>query len=192
MRALSSIACALCLLPSGLAAQVPPAAQQITAALLAAPEEKRDAATVLGFDRSGALVTLRQGSGDLVCLADTPGDDTFSVACYHESLEPYMARGRALREAGTTDGNEINRVRWSEADAGRLSMPDKPASLYVLSGGAFDVATGTAPGASLRWNIYVPWATAESTGLSDRPVAGGPWLMFGGTPGAHIMIVPVR
>jgi hypothetical protein len=44
----------------------------------------------------------------------------------------------------------------------------------------------------LRWVIYVPFATAETTGLSTKPVENGPWLMDPGTPGAHIMITPTR
>jgi hypothetical protein len=35
----------------------------------------------------------------------------------------------------------------------------------------------------------MPFATAEGTGLSVVPVAKGPWMMFSGTPKAHVMIV---
>jgi hypothetical protein len=44
------------------AAALPPADQQVAAAVLAAPEERRADATVLGYDASGALVTLRKGT----------------------------------------------------------------------------------------------------------------------------------
>ena len=41
--------------------------------------------------------------------------------------------------------------------------------------------------------IYVPFATAETTGLPVKPIPGGaPWLMNPGTGGAHIMINPPR
>ena len=41
--------------------------------------------------------------------------------------------------------------------------------------------------------LRVPFATAESTGLATKPIAGGtPWLMNPGTGGAHIMISPPR
>ena len=104
-----------------------------------------------------------------------------------------MERGRALRVEGVTEGGERNRIRWEEAEAGTLAMPEKPASLYILAGSAdvWDPATGEVDGASLRWVVYTPWATGESTGLSEMPVAGGPWLMFPGTPGAHIMVTPI-
>jgi hypothetical protein len=34
------------------------------------------------------------------CLASDPAVARFHVACYHHSLEPFMACGRALREQG--------------------------------------------------------------------------------------------
>jgi len=53
----------------------------------------------------------------------------------------------------------------------------------------FDPATNTVKDASLLAVVYIPGATPESTGLSARPRADGPWLMFPGTPKAHIMMV---
>lgn len=79
------------------ALRVPPPETQIAAAVQAAPEDRRAAAAVLGYDPAGQLVTLRAGTNDLVCLADDPRDEAFSVACYHKDLEPFMARGRELR-----------------------------------------------------------------------------------------------
>lgn len=183
---------------SGQPAQPAPAAPppspdvQIAAAVLAAPEDRRAAATVLGYDGKGGLVTLRKGTNELVCLADDPGAPGFSVACYHRDLEPYMARGRELRARGVTNQRAINDTRWKEVQAGSLKMPKEPRTLYVLSGKAYDAAGGTVADRYLRWVIYVPFATAETTGLATTPVENGPWLMDPGTPGAHIMITPVR
>src|SRR6266705_383782 len=96
-RGLSVGALALAL-GSGIAwAQVPPAPQQIAAALLAAPKGLREDATVLGYTSEGTLVVLRKGTGPMICLASNPKEEQFHVACYHRSLEPFMARGRALR-----------------------------------------------------------------------------------------------
>ena len=165
---------------------------QIAAAVLAAPEDRRAGATVLGYDTSGAVVTLRQGSNDLVCLGDDPRDDAFSVACYHKELEPFMARGRELRTQGVT-GKEREERRWKEIDAGTLKMPREPRTLHVLTGSAYDPASGKVTGSYLRWVVYTPYATAESTGLPTKAASpGAPWLMFPGTPGAHIMISPRR
>ena len=71
-------------------------------------------------------------------------------------------------------------------------MSREPLTLHVLTGSAFDPATGTIADPYLRWVIYTPFATPETTGLPIRPVPGGPWLMFPGTPTAHIMISPPK
>lgn len=170
---------------------IPPAREQITAAVQAAPEERRDGAAVLGYDAEGKLVTLREGTNDLICLADQPGDDSFSVACYHKDLEPYMARGRELLQQGI-QGRARNEYRWKEVEEGKLKMPREPRILYVLTGSGFDPASGTVKDAYLRWVIYLPFATPESTGLSTAAAPGKPWLMDPGTAGAHIMISPPR
>jgi hypothetical protein len=169
----------------------PPPDQQIAAAVQAAPEELRAGAAVLGYDAQGALTTLRKGANELICLADDPGNPAFSVACYHKDLEPFMARGRELKATGVT-GKERDQMRWKQIEAGTLPMSREPRTLYVLSGKGFDPASGTVTDPYRRWVIYCPFATAESTGLSTMPVPGGPWLMFPGGPGAHIMISPPR
>jgi hypothetical protein len=38
--------------------------------------------------------------------------------------------------------------------------------------------------------VYIPFATPGSTGLSATSVAGAPWIMYPGTPKAHIMFTP--
>ena len=177
--------------PIDAAAQTPSAAVQIAGAVQAAPPGDRDASTVFGFNPNGVMTTLRQGSNSLICLADDPSREGWNVACYHESLDPFMARGRELRGEGVTDAGELAQRRWAEADAGTLAMPEKPATLYVLTGDGFNAASGTVENGFERWVIYTPWATPESTGLSPQPSApGAPWLMFPGTAGAHIMITP--
>ena len=170
---------------------VPSDEDQVAAALHAAPAERREGATVLGWSADGSVRVLREGTNAMICLADNPADDEFSVACYHDSLEPYMRRGRELSAQGLR-GMERNHRRWEEAEAGTLAMPTEPATLYVLHGSGYDARTDAVTDPFLRWSIYIPGATPESTGLDTRPMPGAPWLMFPGTPGAHIMIVPPR
>ena len=171
------------------AGAVLPAAQQITAAVAAAPAEFRDGATVLGYDEAKKLVTLREGKGEMVCLADDPTDaQRFHVACYHKGLEPFMARGRSLRAEGVK-GDQVDTVRFKEIKSGALKMPSAPSSLYTLTGPptSFDPASGKVTGARWLYVVYIPGATAASTGLTDKAAPGIPWIMFPGTPKAHIM-----
>lgn len=168
---------------------IPPASEQLVAAVLPLPVPMRDSATVYGYAGDGRFVTLRHGSGDMVCLASDPKSARFHVACYHRSLEPFMARGRELRAQGIT-GERVDTVRFAEARAGLLRLPPGPALLYSLTGGTFDPVAGTVTGARPLFVVYIPNATAESTGLSARPLQNAPWIMLPGTPKAHIMFTP--
>lgn len=173
---------------------IPSKEVQIKSAVLAAPADKRDGATVYGYDSNGNFVQLRKGSNEMVCLADDPAQDGFSASCYHKDLEPFMARGRELRKAGK-DSKEIFETREREAKSGQLSMPNQPASLFVYSAPeeGFDRGTGDVKDGYLRYVVYIPFATAEGTGLPLKPEAPGmPWIMYPGTHGAHIMINPPR
>jgi hypothetical protein len=166
-------------------------ATQVAAAVRAAPEDRRDDASVYGYDPAGELVLLRLGSGDLICLADDPTDERFSVACYHRSLEPYMARGRELRAEGVED---TLAVRHEEIDAGTLAMPREPVAVYTLAGELelHDPQTGEVveERCTRVHAIYTPYATEASTGLPSSPAQpGGPWIMRPGTPSSHIMVV---
>lgn len=178
------------LFSSSLAAQVASPEDQIASSILAAPKDRRAAATVLGYNAKGEVVTLRKGANDLICLADDPAVKGLSVACYHKDLEPFMARGREL--AAKYKGKERHEVRWKEVDDGKIKMPREPRTLYVLTGTSFDSAKGAIIDSYLRWVIYAPYATPESTGLSTTASPGGPWLMYPGTAGAHIMISPPK
>jgi len=171
------------------AVDVAPPADQIASSILAAPKERRADATVLGYNDKGAVVTLRKGTNDMICLADDPSDKTFSVACYHKDLEPFMARGREL--AKDVKGKERHEARWKEVDEGKVKMPKEARMLYVLTGSGYDAAKGEVIDPYLRWVVYVPYATPESTGLTTTP-GPAPWLMYPGTAGAHIMISPPK
>jgi hypothetical protein len=173
------------------AAEVPPPDVQIAGAVQAAPAELRDGAAVLGFDAKGERVQLREGKNELICLATDPTKTAFNVACYHKDLEPFMARGRELLAQKVT-GAKRNEIRFKEVEEGKLKMPKEPRTLYVLTGSSFDSASGKVQDAYLRWVIYVPFATAQSTGLSTKASDGAPWLMSPGTAGAHIMISPPK
>ena len=184
------------LLPLPLAAQatpqVPTSTVQVASAVSPLPEEFRENATVLGYARDGrGLVPLRIGAGPFVCLASDPAAERFHVACYHQSLEPFMARGRELREQGTADA-QVDTVRYAEIESGELPMPRTPAALYSLTApdSMYDRNTGEVKGARRLYVVYIPFATSESTGLPAKPAPDQPWIMFPGTPKAHIMFFP--
>lgn len=167
---------------------------QIKTATLAAPEEFREGAMVYGFNEQGEMVVLREGTNQLVCIADDPERKGISVSCYSKKLEPFMARGRELTEEGKSEMERVE-IRGREAEAGELELTDMPAMTYILSGAEenYDVKTGELKEGHFRYVIYIPYATSESTGLPEKPFAPGmPWIMDPGTHRAHIMITPPK
>ncbi len=172
------------------AQDIPSKDWQIETAVLAAPEEFRSTATVLGYSPSGELITLKQGTGKMICLADDPQKKGFSVAAYSKELEDFMQRGRDLKKEGKTF-QEIFDIRENEVKSGKLNMPDK-STLFVLTG-EINSETNEIENTYLRYVVYIPYATSESTGLPlNPPGPGGPWIMDPGTHRAHIMITPPK
>jgi hypothetical protein len=173
-------------LPAQAPAAIAPPEQQIAAAVTALPDGLRAGAEVLGYTASDQLVQLRAGTNDMICLAPDPAAKAFHSACYHRSMEPFMARGRALRAQGVK-GPQVDTVRFAEVKSGKLKLPTHPAMLYQIFGGTFDPETGKVTGGSWLYVTYIPFATPATTGLSPKPTDKGPWIMFPGTPKAHIM-----
>ena len=190
------LAVALMIVPATLAAQdeaapvmIPTVEQQVAAAVLPLPESFRESATVMGYRTADKLEILRLEDGPMICLADNPSEERFHVACYHRSLEPFMARGRELRTQGISN---VDSVRYPEVESGKLPMPNR-AALWSMTGppGSMDYATMTpSEGVRALYVVYMPGATPESTGLPATPGPNSPWLMFPGTPKAHIMFIP--
>ncbi len=164
---------------------------QIKAAVSPAPDAMKEGAKVLGYDGSGNLTTLREGSNQLICIADNPQQDNFHVACYHKDLDPFMRRGRELKAKGLSR-EKVDSIRYREIEEGEIALPQKPMALYSLTGSknGFDYKTGMVKNVSSLYVIYIPYATEESTGLPKKPASkGAPWIMEPGTPWAHIMVM---
>lgn len=155
--------------------------EQIAETIRALPESLRDGATVIGYNQAGERVVLKKGTSDMICWADDPNSTdargAFFVLCFPKSLEPYIERGRELALEGVSD---VKSVLTSEIESGKIAMP-KLAVRYTLRGHA-------AEGALPLTVIHVPYMTAESTGLSSELDNFRPWLMYAGTPHAHIMV----
>lgn len=165
----------------------------LATALMAAPAESREGCTVIGYNMAGEFITFKEGTNEFICIADNPTQDGFSAACYHKSLEPFMARGRELKAEGKSHQEKFD-IREQEAKSGELQMGDPGATLHVYYAAKpmYNPETNEVQNAQYRYVVYMPWATSESTGLPASPVAPNhPWIMFPGTHAAHIMITPL-
>ena len=168
--------------------KIPNTVWEIETAVMALPEEHRSEAKVYGYDSNSELQILREGTNQYICIADNPKKEGFETAAYHQSLDNFMARGRELKIQGK-GFKEIFDIREKEVKSGKLKMPDKTI-LYVFSGDV-NPQTNEIENEYVRYVIYIPYATVESTGLPASPKAAGhPWIMNPGTHRAHIMITP--
>lgn len=188
-KALIAALAATILWPNGIAAQGS-ADDQIARAVMAAPETLRDEAMVLGYggtERPGdPLTLLRDGSNGVICLADDPAREGFHVACYHESLDPFMRLGRRLRAEGA-DRAAILDARFAALEAGEITAP--AAALWSVTATVdVDPTAGLPDGVRRLSVVYVPYAESRTLGLPTRPDGDSPWLMLPGTPWAHVMI----
>lgn len=172
------------------AQEIPTIDDQIKMAVLAAPADVKEGALVYGYNAKHELTVLRQGKNDLICLGDDPAVKGINVSCYHKDLEPFMARRRTLKAEGKNN-NELFQIGEEEVKNGKLMMPKNPTTLFVFTADEWDATTGVTKNSYVRSVIYIPFATAESTGLPLKPSAPGmPWIMDPGTHRAHIMINP--
>ena len=72
---------------------------------------------------------------------------------------------------------------------GRIVMPASAmlSSIFAESD-SFDALAGPPEKHGALDVIYLPFATRESSGISEQPAADRPWLMFPGKPWAHVML----
>lgn len=161
---------------------------EIAAAVLPLPDSMRTGARVLVY-RGADLVEVRAGSNEMICLGDDPAHKGLQVSCYHKSLEPFMAKGRELRAAGVTKREAVDSARLADVKSGRIVMPSSAmlSSIFAESD-SFDALAGPPEKHSALDIIYLPFATRESTGISEQPAVDRPWLMFAGKPWAHVML----
>jgi len=145
---------------------------KIKRALSSAPANVAAGAKVVDMDQNGNMTVLRDGSNGFTCV---PGH--LGVV----ADDPMCMDGAALQ--------------WILDLIAHKPKPTntQPGVLYLLAGGT-------------DWSATDPWATSgnvqhwapcwlilwpfdpQSTGLSDKPKNSGTWIMWAGTPYAHLMI----
>jgi len=173
-------------------AVVPPASQQIAAAVLPLPDALRAQATVIGYAPDLGLITIRAGTNGMVCTATRPGDQNFDVRCYQESFMPIVLRLRELHGQGLPQ-KEVYRVVDSEIQSKKLPLPASPAAGYRMLGpiSAYSVATNSVGLEIESWqSIHFPYKTAAEIGLPEEGKVPRtfPYVMTSGTVWSHVMI----
>jgi hypothetical protein len=178
MKRMTPLVLILLALCAGAFAQTPDPA--VEKALLAAPRQMREGATVIKWKSDFTYDTLKKGSNRLVCYDRPiqPGQPPFSVEC--TSIGNLERVGQSLKMETIRDANERRAAFEAAEKAGTWTKPEFGSVFYSLNG-------ADAAGARLHVTISVPGATAKSLGLPETGATGGAWIMNAGTSAAHIM-----
>jgi len=150
----------------------------VASAMSAAPAAVARNATVIDVGPNGAIRTVRKGTNGFTCMADnpeTPGPDPMCM--------------------------DANALEWAKAWMGHQPPPRKVGFMYMLAGGTDASNTDPYAKAPTRANHWVKtgphvMVVGDPEILQHYPAGADPntsepYVMWGGTPYAHLMI-PVR
>lgn len=161
-------------------AQAPDAA--IEKALLAAPANLRDAATVIKWKPDFTYETLKKGTGRLVCYdrSGLPSQQAFSVECTSVANLDRVAQNLKIEAAGAGDKIKTQALLDAAEKDGTRVKPEYGSVWYHVQGADQEHAR-------VHMTIALPGATTASTGFPDNNKQGTVWIMNGGTSTAHLM-----
>jgi hypothetical protein len=143
---------------------------KIKSAMAGGPPEIAKNARIVEFGERGNLTTLREGSNGWTCFPGHPG--MTGAMCLDEPALHWLTDLIAHKPKPTNT---------------------RPGILYMLKGGMRRSATdpwatdGTPVKEPPHWALIWPFNPKEA-GLSDKPKDTGAWVMYAGTPYAHLMI----
>ena len=160
-------------------AQAP--AADIDKALLAAPANLREGATVVKWKPDFTYETVKKGTNRLVCYDNSglPGQQPFSIECTSIGNLDRAAQNRKFEAAG--DKAKTQALLDAAEKDGTRAKPEFGSVWYHLRGADKEHAR-------THMTIAVPGATPQSLGLPDNGKQGGVWIMNAGTSTAHLMI----
>ena len=156
-------------------------AQKIMSAMSAAPEEIAKGATIMDWPEGASkeMRQLRAGTNGWVCYPSSPAQSE------HTQFEDPMCLDKAFQG-------------WAEAWMNKTPPTDKGAGIaYMLKGdkGASNTDPhATEPTADNQWVVTAPHVMVlfEDAKMLDTfptdPTTGGPYVMWKGTPYAHLMV----
>lgn len=162
-------------------AQAPSA--DVDKALLAAPAQLRDAATVIKWKPDFTYDTLKKGTNRLVCFdrSGQPLQQPFMIEC--TSLGNLDRVAQNLKFEATGDKAKTQALLDAAEKDGTRVKPEFGSVWYHLMGADREHAR-------THFTIAMPGATTQTTGIPDNPkqANGGVWIMNAGTTTAHLMV----
>lgn len=148
----------------------------IESAMAAAPASVAGNATIVQAQADGSMQTLREGSNGWTCMPDNPTTPGPDPMC-----------------------GDANAMEWAHAWMSKQTPPaEKPGFMYMLAGGTDASNTdpyAKAPTEGNNWvetgpHVMVVGSSAILRGYptSAQPDTKAPYVMWAGTPYAHLMI----
>ena len=165
----------------GQAPSAPQSSPEIEKALLPAPAQMKQAATVIKWKSDFTYDTLKKGTNRLVCYERpvVAGQQPFSVEC--TSIANLERVAVSLKTEATTSASERTAAFEALEKAGKWPKPEFGSIFYNMTGASQDQARSHA-------TIAVPGATGQTLGLPENGNQGGAWIMNAGSSAAHIMM----
>ena len=153
----------------------------IEKALMPAPRQMKEGATVVKFKADGTYDTLKKGTNRLVCYdrSGDPGQQPFSVQCTSIANLDRVAQNRKFEAIADKTARQAA-IDAAEKD-GTRAKPEFGSVWLTMNAPDKEHAT------RVHTTIAVPGATAQSMGLPDNNKQGGVWIMNAGTSTAHLM-----
>ncbi|GAA3895264.1 hypothetical protein GCM10022276_12930 [Sphingomonas limnosediminicola] len=175
VRMLLAAAAAIVIAPSAVTAQGGDAAL-IASAQSAAPASVSAKATIMTADAKGAMQVVRKGTNGWTCMPDSPATPGPDPMCF-----------------------DANAGKWAEAWIGHKTPPAGAVGvMYMLEGGT-DASNvdpyATKPTAENAWvktgpHVMIVGSKEVLSGYPSgaMPDTAAPYVMWAGTPYAHLMV----
>ena len=154
--------------------------EDIDKALLPAPRNLKEGATVIKWKSDFTYDTLRKGTNRLVCYdrSGQPGQQPFAVEC--TSIANLDRVAQSLKVEAMGDAKAVRAAFEALEKEGKWTKPEF-GSLWIHFSGQ------TQAQARMHVTVAVPGATTQSLGFPDNGNQGGLWIMNAGSSAAHLM-----
>ncbi len=159
----------------------PTDAERIERALMAAPRNMKEGATVVKWKADNTYETIKKGTNKMVCYdrSGDPGQQPFAVQCTSLANLDRVAQNRKFEAIADKTARQAA-IDAAEKDGTRVK-PEYGSVWLTMNAPDKEHAT------RVHTTIAVPGATTKTTGLPEDNKQGGVWIMNAGTSTAHLM-----
>src|SRR5262245_28023958 len=154
--------------------------EMIEKALLPAPRNMKEGATVIKWKSDFTYDTLRKGTNRMVCYdrSGQPGQQPFAVEC--TSIANLERVAQSLKIEAMGDAKTVRAAFEALEKEGKWIKPEF-GSLWIHFSGPAQAQ------ARMHVTVAVPGATMQSLGFPENGNQGGIWIMNAGSSAAHLM-----